>query len=99
MKQNSSILFLAACIGLAAATGCASRPSKQSTGAGGSSGTGTGGSSATGSGGSSAPTGVMVLPDATGWVDRMATGNTVMVQGAWYPYGDAYGDAKCITPG
>jgi hypothetical protein len=25
--------------------------------------------------------------------------NSAMVQGAWYPYGDAYGEAKCLTVG
>jgi hypothetical protein len=39
------------------------------------------------------------VPDRTGWVDLMAEGNTVGVQGAWYPYGDAYGVAKCTSVG
>lgn len=98
MKQHSSILFLATCIGLAAATGCASSPSKQNTGGGGSSSTGTGGSSSTGTGGSSGNlTGVTLVPSATGWIDKTDVGNTIMVQGAWYPYGDSYGEAKCTS--
>jgi hypothetical protein len=53
-----------------------------------------------GNGGSSgAPSGITLVPDATGWVDLMADGNTVGVQGAWYPYGDRYGVAKCTTVG
>jgi hypothetical protein len=52
-----------------------------------------------GGGGSGAPQGVTVIPDRSGWVDRMADGNTVGVQGAWYPYGDRYGVAKCTTVG
>jgi hypothetical protein len=53
-----------------------------------------------GSGGSAgAGSGVAVVPDRSGWVDRMAEGNTVGVQGAWYPYGDRYGVAKCTAVG
>jgi len=43
--------------------------------------------------------GVTLVPDATGWVDGAAEGNTIGVQGAWYPYGDQYGVAKCTTVG
>jgi len=94
MKQHSSILFLSACIGIASAAGCASSPPKQTTGTGG------GGGSSTGSGGTSGSvTGVTLVPSATGWIDKTDMGNTVMVQGAWYPYGDSTGDAKCISGG
>lgn len=53
-----------------------------------------------GSGGSGgAPGGITLVPDRTGWVDLMAEGNTIGVQGAWYPYGDRYGVAKCTSVG
>lgn len=55
------------------------------------------GGGAGGSGG--APSGITLVPDASGWVDRMAEGNTVGVQGTWYPYGDKYGVAKCTSVG
>jgi len=91
MKQHSSILFLAACIGVASAAGCASSPAKTTpSGAGGSSSTGTGGTGGTAAG-------VTLVPSDTGWIDKTDVGNTVMVQGAWYPYGDSYGDAKCTS--
>lgn len=56
-------------------------------------GTGTGGS------GTGMAMGVLLEVDPTGWVDGMFEGNTVKVQGAWYPYGDSYGDAKCTVAG
>src|SRR5688500_14205373 len=37
---------------------------------------------------------VAVMPDTTGWVDK--TGNTVMIQGAWYSYGD---QTDCVAAG
>ena len=44
--------------------------------------------------GAPAGTKVPVMPDDTGWVDK--TGNTVMIQGAWYSYGDL---ADCMGAG
>jgi hypothetical protein len=83
-----------------------------SAGKGGSGGTtSTGGSS--GSGGSGNPAAncgpndnVVVVPSNTGWVDKtdlcMSTAN-LGIQGAWYPYGDQYGNGngakKCLTYG
>ena len=56
-----------------------------------------GGAGTGGSGG--APSGITLVPDASGWLDLMADGNTIGVQGAWYPYGDRYGVAKCTSVG
>lgn len=58
----------------------------------------------TGGGGGTTTGNVMLVPDETGWIDAMAANNTIGVQGAWYPYGDAYGDpacggAKCLAVG
>jgi len=76
------------------ASGCSGDPPEQANASGGSSGTSSGGT------GGTAPSGNSTLvPDRTGWVDRDAEGNTVGVQGAWYPYGDQYGVAKCINVG
>jgi hypothetical protein len=88
MKNQLSILVLATFVGVATAAGCASSP-------------GTNGKpSTTGNGGSTGNvSGVTLLPSATGWIDKMDADNTIGVQGAWYPYGDAYGDAKCMTVG
>ena len=36
-------------------------------------------------------------PDASGWVDP--TSNDLGIQGAFYPYGDRYGVAKCLNVG
>jgi hypothetical protein len=58
---------------------------------------GSGGSAGTSGSGGAAPG--VIIPDATGWVDGEADGNIYGVQGAWYPYGDAYGDAKCLAAG
>ncbi|HEY3500310.1 MAG TPA: hypothetical protein VGK73_36715 [Polyangiaceae bacterium] len=38
---------------------------------------------------------VSIVPDTSGWVER----NEIGIQGAWYPYGDRYGKAKCLTVG
>jgi hypothetical protein len=88
------------------ASGCATDHPSQQGGAG-SSGSGKGGSGgAGGSGGSGVPAGnggmrtdVVLNPSKSGWIDAMDMGNTVGVQGAWYPYGDKYGVAKCTTVG
>lgn len=61
---------------------------------------GTGGSAGSAGTGGGSANGVVILPDETGWVDGMAEWNTIGVQGAWYPYGDAYGvEKKCVTAG
>src|SRR5262245_57459491 len=92
MKHRAHNLLLTTILGIVAAAGCASSPAGTSTGKGGSSG-------GTGTGGSGTVSGVTLTPDATGWIDGMAAGNTVGVQGAWYAYGDAYGEAKCLSAG
>jgi hypothetical protein len=58
-----------------------------------------GGGIAGSGGGAGTPSGITLVPDRSGWVDPMAEGNTIGVQGAWYPYGDRYGVAKCINVG
>jgi hypothetical protein len=78
--------------------GCFGSDSNDDGGSGGSSGSAGSGAGTAGSGGAPAG-GVVIMPDASGWVDAMAEGNTFGVQGAWYPYGDAYGEAKCMTVG
>lgn len=47
-------------------------------------------------GGTSTPNGEL-KPDASGWVDP--TSNDLGIQGAFYPYGDRYGVAKCVNVG
>jgi hypothetical protein len=92
MKQrtNNLLSLFTLCLGAAAAFGCAAEP--KMSGVGGSGGGG-------GAGGGGMVSGVTLVPSATGWVDKMDAGNTVGVQGAWYPYGDAYGEAKCMAAG
>jgi hypothetical protein len=63
------------------------------------SGNGDGNNGGGGSGGTTSGGDVMLVPSADGWIDAMDAGNTIGVQGAWYPYGDAYGEAKCINVG
>lgn len=97
MKRLGDNWLLVLC-GAAALAGCGSSTVNHMTGSGGT--TASGGSDGSGSGGSGMPTftQVTLMPDDTGWVDAMADGNTVGVQGSWYPYGDQYGkicsDAK-----
>ena len=82
------------------ASGCSgTSTSPENGGTGGNSGSGaTGGTGGTGGSGSSNGN-VTLVPDASGWVDRLAPDNTVNVQGAWYAYGDKYGVAKCTNVG
>jgi hypothetical protein len=51
-----------------------------------------------GGGGAAVINGTLLPPDGTGWVDRMATGTT-MIQGAWYGYGDGAGADGMISSG
>ena len=77
------------------ASGCSDDPPSQQTSPG-SGGSGSGGTAGTGA----SPSGnATLVPNESGWVDREAEGNTVGVQGSWYPYGDQYGVAKCINVG
>jgi hypothetical protein len=89
MKRLGNNWLLVAC-GAAALAGCGSGTvNHDAGGSGGSSGSG----GSTGSGGSGlSTTEVTITPDGTGWVDAMADGNSLMVQGAWYGYGDQYGE-------
>jgi hypothetical protein len=95
---------MTAAIGCVAfASACSSSPSDDDDDNGGTGGTsGTGG---TGGGGNTTCTGnVLLAIDSTGWMDNMTPCNTdVAVSGAWYPYGDRYGDgvgdSKCTKFG
>src|SRR5688572_3737793 len=76
--------------------------SDESGGSAGSAGSGKGGTAGSGTGGTSGGSGdnVVLQPDGTGWMDRMSTDwNSLEINGAWYPYGDQYGDAKCTVVG
>jgi hypothetical protein len=98
-KLLSHSLLVALTLGAVAAAGCSSDGSDDA---------GTGGTGATGGSGGSGATmpgtgDTKITISETGWVDLMDAGNDVGVQGAWYPYGDQYGnrpsDAKCIRVG
>jgi hypothetical protein len=98
-KLLSHTLLVALTLGAVAAAGCSS-DSGDDGGSGGTGGTGATG----GTGGSMPGTGNnKITISETGWVDLMDAGNDVGIQGAWYPYGDQYGnrtsDAKCIRVG
>lgn len=87
MKRLGDSWLLVLCSAVALG-GCGSSTIPHGTGGS----TGSGGSD--GSGGSSGgPTlsEVTLTPDDTGWVDAMADGNSLGIQGSWYPYGDQYG--------
>jgi hypothetical protein len=59
---------------------------------------GNAGSAGTSGGAGMSATGdVLILPDPSGWVE--AVDNPLGIQGAWYPYGDRYGVAKCLNVG
>jgi len=92
MKRPSTNWLLVLC-GASTLVGCGSANGNLPTGSGGSSGSGSGGSSGSGSGGSSGGSveEVTLTPDDTGWIDVGADGNSLGVQGSWYPYGDQYG--------
>jgi len=104
---KSSMLISAAVASMALASACSSGDDDSSS-SGGSGGTsssgGTSGSGGTGNTGSCTPGGNTVLtPSNTGWIDKTDLCNDVGVQGAWYPYGDQYGNGngakKCLTWG
>jgi hypothetical protein len=80
---------------LAALTAACSAPSDAADPRGSAGATGGGG----GGGGPATTDPVTVVPDTSGWVDRAASWNGIGIQGAWYPYGDQYGKAKCTTVG
>lgn len=94
MKRLGESWLLVLCVA-AALAGCGSATVNHgSSGSGGSTNSSSGGSNGSGSGGSSgAPTftEVTLSPDDTGWIDSMADGNSLGIQGSWYPYGDQYG--------
>jgi len=78
------VLFSAVALGGCGSSGIDHHGSGGTTGSGGMEGGGSGGSG-------SSLTEVTLTPDETGWVDAEADGNTLGVQGSWYPYGDQYG--------
>lgn len=80
MKKQASSLFLVLSVSLALSAGCSTAPTTGTTGTGGTAG----GGGSTGSG-----VGVAITPDASGWV--MGDTNSLMLQGAWYAYGDGVG--------
>lgn len=82
MKKSTLSLMLSTVLAGAAvaAAGCSSSPGSNQGGSGGGSG---------GGGNSGNLTGVLITPDASGWV--MGDTNTLGVQGAWYAYGDGIG--------
>jgi hypothetical protein len=88
--------------GFAGQSGAAGGFSEAGNGGGGSSG-GSGGSFAgfptAGGGGQAGSSGdTVVIPDAGGWIERDT--NPLGIQGAWYPYGDQYGQpGRCISVG
>jgi hypothetical protein len=94
---KTSLLGLAVCcVASALVVGCGDDAPAQpavGTGGGGTAGGGAGGGSAGtpgGAGGGNVGTtaGVPLSWTTTGWIDRMASGNTVGVQGPWYAYDD-----------
>ena len=89
MKRLGDSWLLVLC-GAVALGGCGSSTVPHGTGGtpGGSGGT-SGGSG--GSSGGPSLTEKPLMPDDTGWVDAMAEGNDLGIQGSWYPYGDQYG--------
>jgi len=94
MHFTRSLLFPVSILALLCASACAedSKDKGDDDDDDGASGgtAGTGGTGATGS--------VLIVPDASGWIERDT--NPIGIQGAWYPYGDQYGiPGKCITVG
>lgn len=79
-------------LALTALCGLLDACANQAPNGGGSSPPGTGGT-----GGAANTTNVEIKPDASGWVDPMS--NDIGIQGAFYPYGDRYGVAKCLNVG
>jgi hypothetical protein len=101
MKQSSNHLLLAI-LGIAAATAAGCSTASSSSGSGGRTGTGTGGTIGGGTGGTVGGSGVLLTPSSSGFVD--AATNTLGVIGAWFAYGDGYGDGgtppgKCQMAG
>lgn len=94
LEMKAIVLALA----LFGASGCSDPSEEDGGGAGGGAGTG-GGSGLGGGAGQDTTSPVTVMPDPSGWVDRAASWNSIGIQGAWYPYGDQYGKAKCTLVG
>ena len=92
ISKSLVVVFTAGAMTLG--VGCFGSDGNDGSGGAGGSGGSAGSGAGTGGGGAN-----VIIPDATGWVDGAAEGNTFGVQGAWYPYGDAYGDAKCVAAG
>jgi hypothetical protein len=97
MMKFTHLLFvpltLAATI---AAAGCDSADSGDD---GGDNGTGGTGSGTGGTGNTSNGMNTELQPSDVGWMDAEDVWNDMEIQGAWYPYGDAYGAAKCTGVG
>jgi hypothetical protein len=108
---HHSVLIALSVSTLAAIPACSSSDDDSGSNAG-SGGTGaTGGTSATGGSGAGpancgASDNITVIPNGTGWIDKMdacIASSGLGIQGAWYPYGDQYGNGngakKCLTYG
>jgi hypothetical protein len=96
MMKSTHLLLSTAVILATAATACGG--GDDSSDDGGTGGSATGGT--TGTGGSvTNPNGTVLQPSDMGWMDRADTWNDLGIQGAWYPYGDQYGEAKCTGVG
>ena len=81
--------------------GSGGRPGTGGAGTGGTAGRGAGGNGAGGAGGF-AGAGLLLMPDATGWID-LAT-NAYGIKGGWYGFSDGYGpngtaDGACESAG
>ncbi|HEX6275518.1 MAG TPA: hypothetical protein VFZ53_20900 [Polyangiaceae bacterium] len=82
------------------ASGCSTDEPSAMSPSGGSGGSNPTGGSGPTSGSGAAPAGsVRIVPSPEGWVQDGEPPGTLGVQGAWYPYGDKYGAAKCTTVG
>jgi hypothetical protein len=94
-KYTHGLLLILFTSATAVSVGCSTAPASGS-GTGGRPGAGTGGSGfGAGTGGSGNPgVGVAITPSPSGFV--AADTNTLMVTGAWFAYGDGYGDGGVV---
>ena len=103
MLKHTKFLFASLTIAAACAAACDSADpnddnDEQTGGTAGASGTG--GGTTGGTGGSMPGGNTLLQPDSSGWMDAMSVDwNDMLINGAWYPYGDQYGAAKCTLLG
>lgn len=108
---HHSVLIALSVTALAAVPACSSGGSGSDDDSAGKGGSGSGGSAGTGGSGAApancgATDNITVIPSGDGWIDRMDSciaSSGLGIQGAWYPYGDQYGNGngakKCLTYG